>query len=175
MNAPKKKNKSLLETLSKEDVVTLNAYKEEHRDLFNEIEADAKDALYRNNEIKKSKKLSLLIPLNSKTSLSNISLLRNFTRVNSLFFTCCSNYYSPLNGMLKGSPRNFLSTSKGRLSKGEEANGEGMMGKRPIGERVTEGVNYIQRNIKDIQRRSEFLDLYFMKLKKKYISLIKLC
>ncbi|SBS87610.1 hypothetical protein, conserved [Plasmodium ovale curtisi] len=248
MNAPKKKNKSLLETLSKEDVVTLirkcywdklvyghvrwkelnrkdfekqysvnnfkniwrlikkkfNVYKEEHRDLFSEIETDAKDALYRNNEIKKSKKLSLLIPLNSKTSLSNISLLRNFTRVNSFFFKCCSNYYSPLNGVLKGSPRNFLSTSEGRLSKGEEANGEeangeeangeeangeeangeeangeGMMGKRAIGERMTERINYIQRNIKDIQRRSEFLDLYFMVISlihrnKKYALLKKM-
>ncbi|SBT72427.1 conserved Plasmodium protein, unknown function [Plasmodium malariae] len=129
----------------------LSAYREEHEVVLKEIEAEAKDITTISSDKKKPKKLNLLFPLNSKASISNISLLRNFTRVNSFFFKSCSNYYSPLNIITTNSPHNsflnYKNTSMGDKDKSKE---------------LEKGVNYIKRNIKDINRRSEFLDYYFL-------------
>ncbi|KMZ90727.1 hypothetical protein PVMG_02896 [Plasmodium vivax Mauritania I] len=144
-----------------------DGYKKEYHAVMQEAAREAKEIIAENKERKKNAHLSVLSPLSSKVSLSNISLLRNFTRVNSLMFKACSNYYSPLNSSKQGSPQNSFFPSKKRISKDKER-------EPPKG--VTD---YIKRNIKDIQRRSEFLDLYFLVISlihqdKKYALLKKM-
>ncbi|GAW83085.1 hypothetical protein, conserved [Plasmodium gonderi] len=141
-------------------------YKKEYHDVMQEAEKEAKDIIIENKERKKKENLNILIPLNSKISQSNISLLRNFTRVNSYIFKTFSNYYSPLNSSKDGSPYNFVFPNKERLSKDKE-------------KETKKRIDYIKRNIKDIQRRSEFLDLYFLVISlihgnKKYALLKKM-
>ncbi|SBO22486.1 conserved Plasmodium protein, unknown function [Plasmodium knowlesi strain H] len=142
-------------------------YKKEYHVVMQDAAREAKDIIAENKERKKNAHINSLGPLSSKVSLSNISLLRNFTRVNSLMFKACSNYYSPLNSSKQGSPQNFIFPTKKKTSKDNE--------KEP-----SKGViDYIKRNIKDIQRRSEFLDLYFLVISlihqnKKYALLKKM-
>ncbi|CRH04006.1 conserved Plasmodium protein, unknown function [Plasmodium relictum] len=122
-------------------------YYKEYEGIIKEIEIDTKNILSKNKNIKKNKeKLNSLYPLKSRISISNISLLRNFSRVNSFFFKCCSNYYSPLNSVLSNSNKKFSSDSK------------------PLrdNENDVKKINYIKRNIIDIKRQSEFLDYYFL-------------
>ncbi|EUD65754.1 hypothetical protein C922_03737 [Plasmodium inui San Antonio 1] len=146
-------------------------YKKEYHFVMQDAAREAKDIIAENKEKKKNAQLkahlSALVPLGSKVSLSNISLLRNFTRVNSLMFKTCSNYYSPLNSSKQGSPQNFIFPSKKKTSKDNEK-------EAPKGV-----IDYIKRNIKDIQRRSEFLDMYFLVISlihqnKKYALLKKM-
>ncbi|CRG95650.1 conserved Plasmodium protein, unknown function [Plasmodium gallinaceum] len=121
-------------------------YSKEYEGIIKEIEVEAKDIISKNNKLRINKKLDILFPLKSRISISNISLLRNFSRVNSFFFKCCSNYYSPLNGFLSSRNRNFIRDSKSLKDN----------------ENDIKKVNYIKRNIVDIRRQSEFLDYYFL-------------
>ncbi|GAB68562.1 hypothetical protein PCYB_134360 [Plasmodium cynomolgi strain B] len=151
------------------------SYKKEYHAVIQDAAREAKEIIAENKERKKNEQLNGylkghlngLVPLSSKVSLSNISLLRNFTRVNSLMFKTCSNYYSPLNSSKQGSPQNFIFPNKKKTSKDNER-------EPPKGI-----IDYIKRNIKDIQRRSEFLDLYFLVISlihqnKKYALLKKM-
>ncbi|SCM08068.1 conserved Plasmodium protein, unknown function [Plasmodium chabaudi adami] len=142
-------------------------YKTEYSALIKKIEDNVKEIKIEDK--KRKKKQEAPISPKSPVSVSNISLLRNFTRVNSLFFKCCSNYYSPINGNLKESPINLLFFNGKYVSKE----------KKKIAEKNKKEINYIKENIKDIKRRSEFLDYYFLVISlihknKKYTLLKKM-
>ncbi|KJP85153.1 hypothetical protein AK88_05218 [Plasmodium fragile] len=145
-----------------------DGYKKEYHAVMQDAAREAKDIIAEKRKKKKNAHLTALVPLTSKVSLSNISLLRNFTRVNSLMFKACSNYYSPLNSSKQGSPQNSIFPIIKKTSKEDKG--------KEAPKRV---VDYIKRNINDIQRRSEFLDLYFLVISlihqnKKYALLKKM-
>ncbi|ETB59519.1 hypothetical protein YYC_02981 [Plasmodium yoelii 17X] len=204
MNQLKTKNKNTVETIPKEDIITLIKKCYEDKLIYGHVkwkDLNKKEfktkystntlkyiwrSIYRKFGsykteysvlIKKIEEDTTPISPKSPTSLSNISLLRNFTRVNSLFFKCCSNYYSPINNGLKESPIN-LSFFNGKYVEKEkkkivEKN------KKKIVEKNKKEINYIKENIKDIKRRSEFLDYYFLVISlihknKKYTLLKKM-
>ncbi|SOV18783.1 conserved Plasmodium protein, unknown function [Plasmodium sp. gorilla clade G2] len=221
MSTVTKKNKSYLESLSDEDVLTLikkcyrdkliygyvqwklldrkkfskrfsvNTFKNIWRiinkrfddyyaiyknDLC-QIEMEAQEVISKNKEEKKKKKKDKekFIQLYSSklsVSLSNISLLRKFRKVNSSIYchNSNSNYYSPLQNNLNNSYSNMLKIAcqngekikqnniKKDIIKGDKYDNNN----NNINSSNNRNVDYIKKNKNYIKRESELLDLYFL-------------
>ncbi|SOS80972.1 conserved Plasmodium protein, unknown function [Plasmodium sp. gorilla clade G1] len=211
MSTVTKKNKSYLESLSEEDVLTLikkcyrdkliygyvqwklldrkifskrfsvNTFKNiwriinksfddyygKYENDLSEVEVEAQEVLWKNKEEKKKRKADkekFIQIYSSKlsVSLSNISLLRKFSKVNSSlhFRNSNSNYYSPLQNNLNNSYGNVLKS----VCNDEEKNKENYVKKDVLKGDIhnNSNVDYIKKNINYIKTQSELLDLYFL-------------
>ncbi|CZT99842.1 hypothetical protein C923_05231 [Plasmodium falciparum UGT5.1] len=215
MSTVTKKNKSYLESLSEEDVLTLikkcyrdkliygyvqwklldrkifskrfsvNTFKNiwriinksfddyygKYENDLSQVEVEAQEVLWKNKEEKKKRKADkekFIQIYSSKlsVSLSNISLLRKFSKVNSSlhFRNSNSNYYSPLQNNLNNSYGNMLKS----VCNDEEKNKENYVKKDVLksdihnNSNINSNVDYIKKNINYIKTQSDLLDLYFL-------------
>ncbi|SPJ12528.1 conserved Plasmodium protein, unknown function [Plasmodium sp. DRC-Itaito] len=217
MSTVTKKNKSYLESLSNEDVLTLikkcyrdkliygyvqwklldrkkfskrfsvntfkniwriinksfeNYYCKYENDL-SQVEIEAQEVIWKKEEEKKRRKedKEKFIQLYSSklsVSLSNISLLRKYSKVNSSIHyrnsNSNSNYYSPLQNNLNTSYRNMIKIACNNEEKNKENYVKNDVSKSDIhnNSNNNRNVDYIKKNINYIKTESELLDLYFL-------------
>ncbi|SOV82488.1 conserved Plasmodium protein, unknown function [Plasmodium sp. gorilla clade G3] len=215
MSTVTKKNKSYLESLSDEDVLTLikkcyrdkliygyvqwklldrknfskrfsvNTFKNIWRIInkrfddyyaryendLSQVEVEAQEVIWKNKEEKKRRKKDKekFIQLYSSklsVSLSNISLLRKFSKVNSSIHcrNSNSNYYSPLQNNLNNSYSNILKLACLNEEKKKENDVKNDILKGDIynNSNNNRNIDYIKKNINYIKTQSDLLDLYFL-------------